>query len=118
MPVILTTPAEINLRLLADAQKALELQRLRPDNGLRIVPNGEREDGPHEEAALHRSREPCFRVIALEAEKTKKMTHTNCKLGPVQKQGNFGGYGFVVRGEQSQVLFSLTYDTEASQRGA
>ena len=58
MPVILTTPEEVNLWLLADAPKALELQRPLPDDALRIVPSGEKEDGPREDAALDRSREP------------------------------------------------------------
>jgi putative SOS response-associated peptidase YedK len=46
MPVILTTPAEIDLWLLADAPKALELQRLLPDDALQIVLSGEKEDSP------------------------------------------------------------------------
>jgi putative SOS response-associated peptidase YedK len=37
MPVILRTPAEVDLWLLADAPKALELQRPLPDDALRIV---------------------------------------------------------------------------------
>ena len=45
MPVILTTPAEVDLWLLADAPKALELQRPLLDDSLRIVANGEKEDG-------------------------------------------------------------------------
>jgi putative SOS response-associated peptidase YedK len=45
MPVILTTPAEVNLWLAADAPKALELQRPLPDGALRIVASGEKEDG-------------------------------------------------------------------------
>jgi hypothetical protein len=44
MPVILTTPAEVDLWLAADAVKALELQRPLPDDVLRIVASGERED--------------------------------------------------------------------------
>jgi putative SOS response-associated peptidase YedK len=44
MPVILTTPAEVDLWLAADAPKALELQRPLPDDALRIVASGERED--------------------------------------------------------------------------
>ena len=51
MPVILTTPAEVDLWLLADAPKALELQRPLPDDALRIVASGEKEDGPREDAA-------------------------------------------------------------------
>jgi putative SOS response-associated peptidase YedK len=44
MPVILTTSAEFDLWLAADALKALELQRPLPDDALRIVASGERED--------------------------------------------------------------------------
>jgi putative SOS response-associated peptidase YedK len=58
MPVILTTPGEVDLWPLADAPKALELQRPLPDDIVRIVASGEREDGPREDAALDRSREP------------------------------------------------------------
>jgi putative SOS response-associated peptidase YedK len=58
MPVILTTPEEVDLWLLADAPKALKLQRPLPDDMMRIVASGEREDGPREDAALDRRREP------------------------------------------------------------
>jgi putative SOS response-associated peptidase YedK len=58
MPVILTTPAEIDLWLLADAPKALELQRSLPDDALRIVASGEKEDGARQDAALKRDQEP------------------------------------------------------------
>jgi putative SOS response-associated peptidase YedK len=44
MPVILTTLAEVDLWLTADASKALELQRPLPDDSLRIVARGEKED--------------------------------------------------------------------------
>jgi hypothetical protein len=47
-----------------------------------------------------------------------EMTHTDCKVGPVQKQGNFGGYGFVVWSEQNKVVFSVSYDTEARAKEA
>ena len=50
MPVILTTPAEVDLWLAADAPKALELQRPFPDNALQIVASGEKEDKPFEAA--------------------------------------------------------------------
>ena len=50
MPVILTTQAEIDLWLLADAPKALELQRPLPDDALQVVASGEKEDGPREDA--------------------------------------------------------------------
>jgi putative SOS response-associated peptidase YedK len=45
MPVILTTPAEVDLWFAADAPKALELQRPLPEDALRIVASGEKEDG-------------------------------------------------------------------------
>jgi len=45
MPVILTTPAEVDLWLGADTPDALELQRPLPDDALRIVSKGEKEDG-------------------------------------------------------------------------
>lgn len=45
MPVILITPAEVGLWLAAEAPKALELQRPLPDDALRIVASGEKEDG-------------------------------------------------------------------------
>lgn len=51
MPVILTTPEEVRLWLMADAPKALKLQRPLPDAALTIVASGEKEDpGPHLEA--------------------------------------------------------------------
>ena len=48
MPVILTTPEEVDLWLLADAPKALQLQRPLLDDVLQIVASGEKEDGPRE----------------------------------------------------------------------
>ena len=60
MPVILTTAAEVDLWLAVPAPKALELQRPLPDDALRIVASGEKEDRaavlvcPHSlGAALH-----------------------------------------------------------------
>src|SRR5208283_4894912 len=44
MPVILTTPAEVDRWLGAETPDALELQRPLPDEGLRIVASGERSD--------------------------------------------------------------------------
>ena len=44
MPVILTTPAEIDIRLETEAAEALELQRPLGDDVLRIVAKGEKED--------------------------------------------------------------------------
>jgi putative SOS response-associated peptidase YedK len=58
MPVILTTPEEADLWVLGDPPKALELRRPLPDDALRIVASGEREDAPREDAALDQSREP------------------------------------------------------------
>jgi putative SOS response-associated peptidase YedK len=45
MPVILTTPDEIDLWLTAPAEVALALQRPLADDCLRIVARGERRDG-------------------------------------------------------------------------
>jgi len=45
MPVILTKPNEIDLWLEGDTPDALALQRSLPDDALRIVAKGEREDG-------------------------------------------------------------------------
>jgi putative SOS response-associated peptidase YedK len=50
MPVILTTPEEVNLWLAADMPKALELQRPLPDDALKIVASGEKEDRAPEAA--------------------------------------------------------------------
>jgi putative SOS response-associated peptidase YedK len=50
MPVILTTPEEVDLWLAADAPKALELQRPLPNDTLRIVASGEKEEGPRVDA--------------------------------------------------------------------
>jgi putative SOS response-associated peptidase YedK len=46
MPVILTSPADVDLWFAADAADALMLQRPLPDDALRIVAKGEKEDGP------------------------------------------------------------------------
>ena len=45
MPVILTTPEEVDAWMTAPAQKALMLQRPLPDSVPRIVARGEKEDG-------------------------------------------------------------------------
>ena len=45
MPVILTTEAEIERWMTAPAAEALELQRPLPDHVLRIVAQGEKQDG-------------------------------------------------------------------------
>jgi putative SOS response-associated peptidase YedK len=45
MPVILTTPAEFDRWLEADTLDALALQRTLPDDVLRVVAKGEKEDG-------------------------------------------------------------------------
>jgi putative SOS response-associated peptidase YedK len=45
MPVILTTPEEVDHWLDADFSQALTLQRPLPDDALRIVAKGEKEDG-------------------------------------------------------------------------
>jgi hypothetical protein len=43
---------------LADAPKALELQRPVPNDALRVVASGEKEDGPGENAMLDWDQEP------------------------------------------------------------
>ena len=48
MPVILTTPAEFDRWLEADTVDALALQRPLPDEALRIVAKGEKEDRGHD----------------------------------------------------------------------
>jgi putative SOS response-associated peptidase YedK len=48
MPVILTTPAECDRWLEADTFEALALQRPLPDDVLRIVAKGEKEDRSRE----------------------------------------------------------------------
>jgi putative SOS response-associated peptidase YedK len=45
MPVILTTPEEIDLWLEGETSAALKLQRPLPDDALRIVARGDKEDG-------------------------------------------------------------------------
>ncbi len=45
MPVILTTPAEVDRWLSEETVGALELQRPLPEDLLRIVAKGERSDG-------------------------------------------------------------------------
>jgi putative SOS response-associated peptidase YedK len=45
MPVILTAPAEFDRWLEQDSLEALTLQRPLPDDALRIVAKGEKEDG-------------------------------------------------------------------------
>ena len=45
IPVTLTTLAEVDQWLTADTPKALAMQRPLPDDALRIVANGEKEDG-------------------------------------------------------------------------
>ena len=52
MPVILTTPAEIDLWLEAEMIEALTLQRPLADDALRIVAKGEKEDGALIEAQV------------------------------------------------------------------
>jgi putative SOS response-associated peptidase YedK len=46
MPVILTTADEIETWMTAPAKVAIELQRPLPDNALRIVARGKKQDGP------------------------------------------------------------------------
>ncbi len=46
MPVILTSSADVDCWLEADTSEALTLQRPLPDDALRIVAKGEKEDAP------------------------------------------------------------------------
>ncbi len=46
MPVILTTQEEVDLWMTAPAKDALTLQRPLPDDALRIVARGQKQDGP------------------------------------------------------------------------
>jgi putative SOS response-associated peptidase YedK len=48
MPVILTKADEIETWMTAPAKEALELQRPLPDNALRIVARGKKQDGPEQ----------------------------------------------------------------------
>jgi putative SOS response-associated peptidase YedK len=55
MPVILTTPDEIEPWMTASAEEALKLQRPLPDGSLVIVARGEQQDGtPAATAGLER----------------------------------------------------------------
>jgi putative SOS response-associated peptidase YedK len=45
VPVVLTTPEEIETWMTAPAEEALKLQRPLPDGALRIVATGVKEDG-------------------------------------------------------------------------
>jgi putative SOS response-associated peptidase YedK len=50
MPVILTTPGEVETWMTAPTPEALKLQRALPDGALRIVARGEKQDGVLAEA--------------------------------------------------------------------
>jgi putative SOS response-associated peptidase YedK len=47
MPVILTTPQEVELWLEGETIPALKLQRPLQDEALKIVARGEKENSPH-----------------------------------------------------------------------
>jgi putative SOS response-associated peptidase YedK len=65
MPVTLTTPAEVDLWLLADAPKALELQRPLPDHALRVVASVKRKMARARTPRLAGIKTRCFRFDAL-----------------------------------------------------
>ena len=48
MPVILTTPEEVDLWLSGETTQAVALQRPLPDEALQIVARGDRSDASHE----------------------------------------------------------------------
>ena len=52
MPVILTTPDEVEQWLAASMAEALKLQRHLPDGSLRIVARGVKEDGGNPVSSL------------------------------------------------------------------
>jgi putative SOS response-associated peptidase YedK len=52
MPVILTTPEELDIWLTAPADEALKLQRPLPDGALTVVARGERRGDPPEAVAV------------------------------------------------------------------
>jgi putative SOS response-associated peptidase YedK len=52
MPVILTKPDEIEMWLSAPAPEALKLQRALPDDVLRVVARGQKEDVPADDVRL------------------------------------------------------------------
>ena len=73
MPVILTAAAEIDLWLLADAPKALQLQRPLPAGPLRTVASGEKEAARARSDALTGIKTQCFRFDALQWFQTSQM---------------------------------------------
>lgn len=58
MPVLLTTPAEIEQWLTAPAEEALELQRPLPAEQMKIVVTGVKEDGPAAEVPARQAELP------------------------------------------------------------
>jgi putative SOS response-associated peptidase YedK len=53
MPVILTKPDEIEMWMSAPAPEALKLQRAQPDDALRVVARGQKEDVAADDVRLH-----------------------------------------------------------------
>ena len=52
MPVVLTTQDEIDVRMTASPKEALTLQRPLPDDALRIVARGQKQDGQTEDRLM------------------------------------------------------------------
>ena len=105
MPVILTTPAEVDRWLEAEISDALALQRPLSDDALRIVAKGERTDGSPAVGAALRRKHP---VRAFEFRKPLTITGRRsgeirpCSLAKVQNRlshpGMFGTRGILRRG--------------------
>src|ERR1700722_17571811 len=71
MPVILTTPEEVETWMTAPTPEALKLQRALPDGALRIVARGEKKDGaPAEGGAAGFKKPPPITLAGQDARRT------------------------------------------------